>query len=634
MKIGYSCWGIGVLSVLALQAGAAVVGRVTTVTAGEVECVCEQAGGWSFDLETDGGSGPEVVTLKMHAPAEAVPPEVTVRFEVQGTGAQHVWTSYWMNDAYHLWADEWKDKKYSSQLAFGTPIAVAFDGDEHALVGTACSEVFDKVEYSLRIKENTCVLKGEYRFFTEAANAMRDYRVKIFIDNRSRFWADAVTDASAWICRENGFVAAAVPDAARDPLYSTWYAYWQDVHAEPLEREAKLAADLGMKTMILDDGWQKIESASFYSATGDWMPVASRFPDMRAHVAKVQSAGLKYMLWLSVPYVGDESRAWSRFEKKMLYVHGSTSPGRIGVLDPRFPDVREYLISTYERVVGEWGFDGVKLDFIDSFKLNGDDPAVMDGYAGRDFRSVPAAVDRLMTDILLRLRKLKPDVLVEFRQSYMGPAILKYGNMIRAADCPADPWSNRKRICDLRLTSGKTAVHSDMIVWNRNETPEGAALPILNALFSTIQYSMILAEAPESHREVIRHWLAFSQRHRKALLQGSFRPRHPEANYPVIEASDEREHVAVVYNSSAFAELPAGKEVFVINATRSPRLAVDSPCAGEAQAFDTFGASVGRRFLSKGLNRIAVPPCGYLRLNSSCADDAGRRHFRNRREGS
>ena len=614
MKARHVVLGIGAVVLCALQSGAAVVGRVTTVTAGEVECVCERAGGWSFALETDGGSGPEVVTLSMRSPVEAVPPEVTVRFELQGTGAQHVWTSYWMNDAYHLWPDEWKDRKCSSQLAFGTPIAVAFDGNEHALVGMACSEVFDKVEYALRIRENTCVLKGEYRFFTEAATPMRDYRVRIMIDSRRRFWADAVSDATAWICRENGFAAASVPEAARDPLYSTWYAYWQDVHAEPLEREAKLAAGLGMKTMILDDGWQKVESASFYSATGDWMPVASRFPDMKAHVAKVHDAGLRYMLWLSVPYVGDESKAWSRFEKKMLYVHGTASPGRTGVLDPRFPDVREYLIATYERVVGEWGFDGVKLDFIDSFKLKGADPAAKEGYAGRDFKSVPAAVDRLMTDVLARLRKINPDVLVEFRQSYMGPAILKDGNMIRAADCPADPWSNRKRICDLRLTSGGTAVHSDMIVWNRNEPPEGAALPILNALFSTIQYSMILAEAPEAHREVIRHWLSFSQRHRKALLRGSFRPRHPEANFPVIEAEDERERIVGVYNSSAFAELaPSGKETYVINATRIPRLAVDSPYACDVQVFDTFGKAVGTRALSVGLQKVEVPAGGYLR---------------------
>ena len=52
------------------------------------------------------------------------------------------------------------------------------------------------------------------------------------------------------------------------------------------------------------------------------------------------------------------------------------SPGRVGTLDPRFPEVREYLVQTYERVIGEWGFDGVKLDFIDCFTLGSHDPAI------------------------------------------------------------------------------------------------------------------------------------------------------------------------------------------------------------------------------------------------------------------
>ena len=224
------------------------------------------------------------------------------------------------------------------------------------------------------------------------------------------------------------------------------------------------------------------------------------------------------MLWLSVSFVGDESKAWARCNGKFVDVHGEKSPGRVGVLDPRFPDVRDYLIRTYERVVGEWGFDGAKLDFIDQFKLVGKDPALKDDYAGRDYRSVPDAVNRLMKDVIAHLKRIKPDVLVEFRQAYMGPAILQYGNMMRAADCPADPCANRKRICDLRLTSGKTAVHSDMLVWSRDETPEGAALPILNALFSTIQYSMVLSTLPPAHAEVIRHWIAFSREHREALL--------------------------------------------------------------------------------------------------------------------
>ena len=431
------------------------------------------------------------------------------------------------------------------------------------------------------------------------------------LDRRGRDWAETVTSCSRWVAKENGFSTARAPEAAFDPVYSTWYAFLQDVHADELEEEAKLAAGIGMKTMILDDGWQKVESKGFYTATGDWMPVKSRFPDMKAHVAKVHAAGLKYMLWLSVPFMGCEAKNYPRF-KKMLLCDGDT-----GVLDPRFPEVREYLISTYERAVGEWGFDGLKLDFIDSFGLPAEDPALKDNFAGRDFRSVPEALNQLMKDVRARLMKINPDVLLEFRQHYCGPAILQYGNMIRAADCPADPTANRRRVCDLRLTSDTIAVHSDMLVWSGNETPEGAALPILNVLFSTIQYSMILAKVSPEHRRVIASWLRFSQDHRAALLKGAFRPHHPELGYTWIEGESADERVIAVYADDVCARAGAAdRPVFLVNATgRAGVLAELAAKPEKVEYFDVFGEKTGEAAPSNGFVRLAVPASGSNRVH-------------------
>ena len=83
----------------------------------------------------------------------------------------------------------------------------------------------------------------------------------------------------------------------------------------------------------------------------------------------------------------------------------------------------------------EWDIDGLKLDFIDAIGFHGADPAIKDSYAGRDIRSLPEAINSLLKDVHMRLTALKPDFLFEFRQSYVGPAIRQYGNMIRAADC-------------------------------------------------------------------------------------------------------------------------------------------------------------------------------------------------------
>ena len=620
------CFMMGVLALFVsvsfatnMDQKAKVRERVRTPHSSVAELTYDDPAGWHFDVSAADDGGRDAVTVRITSPTNAMPPRFGVFFRVPGAGVQNVWTSDCGKDGFHLWPQLWWGwtSKYRSQLARETPIAVGFNSQEVSPVALACSEAFNAIEFGLYADDRTCEIVGRCEFFVDPVSPMKEYSVTVLLDRRRRGFAETVRACSEWIAAKNGFVPTSVPAAAFDPLYSTWYAYLQDVRAAPLEREAELAASLGMKTMILDDGWQKEDSVTFYSAVGDWMPVASRFPDMKAHVAAVHEAGLKYMLWLSVPYVGDESKAWARFEKKMLKTSGVKSPGRVGVLDPRFPEVREYLISTYERVVGEWGFDGVKLDFIDSFALTGtDDPALADGYAGRDYRSVPDAVDRLMKDVLSRLRKINSEVLVEFRQHYMGPAILQYGNMMRAADCPADPCANRRRICDLRLTSGSLAVHSDMLVWSKDETPEGAALPILNVLFSTIQYSMILADIRPAHKDVIRSWLRFSQEHREALLRGAFRPHHPENGYTWIEGESASERVIASYSKDIV--IPTGaadRPVIVVNATGGAGLPIEFPAPARVEFYDTFGQKVDEAAVSgKGISRLPVPQSGFTKI--------------------
>jgi len=393
---------------------AKTLATVQTIRSGLAEITCGAPGAWTFDAKATADDGRDVVTVRITSPTNAVPPAFGVYFRVSGAGVQNVWTGDANKDGFHLRPKLWwrGNARNESALACNTPIAVGFNAAERAPVAMACSDAFNEVVFGLYADDETCDIIGRCEFFAKPSSARSSYEVSVLFDRRNGAFADVVRDCTAWIRRVNGFRPTHVPEAAFDPLYSTWYAYLQDVRADELEREAREAVALGMKTMILDDGWQKVESRSFYSATGDWMPVESRFSDMRRHVDAVHRTGLRYMLWLAVPFVGAESKAYARFVGKFLNGDPET-----GVLDPRFPEAREYLVSTYERVIRDWDFDGVKLDFIDSFRIDGPDPALRDGYAGRDYRDIPSAVNRLMTDVLARLRAIKPDVLVEMPQN-------------------------------------------------------------------------------------------------------------------------------------------------------------------------------------------------------------------------
>ena len=216
-----------------------------------------------------------------------------------------------------------------------------------------------------------------------------------------------------------------------------------------------------------------------------------------------------------------------------------------------------------------------------------------------------------------RLRALKPDILIEFRQSYIGPAIRKYGNMLRAADCPADILSNRVRTLDLRLTSGNTAVHSDMLEWNEEDSAETAALQLLNVLFSVPQISVRLEAIPENHRRMLRFWLDFIVLHRDVLLHGYLKPFHPDLNYPIVSSETAKEKVIAVYNHGQIVKIACepGKTCFLVNATGRSEVYIDLQNAPlSVEVFDTLGRPGPAGEAAVGVAKVSIPYSGLMVL--------------------
>ena len=598
--------GVAVVAVSAAQA-AAIEKTVDGLCVGPVKVACAEPGAWTFAATRGvGADGVEELEIALAAPSPLAPPKFTVSFDFDAVDAHHKWTGGENAKMPPNWGC-----RTASRLCSGMPV-VAFlnDGDRNRAT-VACSEAKRQLNIDAGYREEDSHLVWRLGFFEEGEAPISSYRAKIRFDRRDVFFGDAIAAASKWISETAGLKSARVPDAAFEPLYSAWYSFHQNVSDKEIEAECTEAAKLGMKTLIVDDGWQTDDNNRGYAFCGDWQISKRRFPDMTAHVAKVHALGMKYMIWYSVPFVGSKSANYARFKGKYLY---ETSDS--GVLDPRFPEVRKFLCDTYAKAMTDWNLDGFKLDFIDSFGFRGEDPAVKENYAGRDVKSLSEAVDRLMKDVYATLAAIKPDVLVEFRQSYVGPGIRQYGNMLRAGDCPGDLLANRMRIANLRLTSGETAVYADMLEWNKAETAEGAARFVLASIFGVVQYSVMLRDVPESHRRMIAHWIKFATDHRETLLKGAFRPRHYEANYPVIEAESANERIVAVYNDAVVADCGAAdKPVYVLNATGKAGVMVNLAAAPKAvEVCDTFGNRVATPTLAAGLQKVAVPASGYVKL--------------------
>lgn len=463
-------------------------------------------------------------------------------------------------------------------------------------------------------EEEECV-KVCLHLFTVPSHEMTEYQTTLRLDTSLIPVFKAVQSLSAWHEQVLNLDVMPVPKTAYGPVYSTWYAFLQNLSAQEIEDQCAIAAKLGCKTVIVDDGWQTDDNNRGYAFCGDWKVSTKRFANMKDHVAKIHALGMKYIMWLSVPFMGKNTQNYPLYKDYML----NFNP-RWGActLDPRYPQVREFLVKTYVDLVTTYDLDGLKLDFIDEFDMRNADEHGRAFDERRDTQSMADAVDLLMSTVRKSLSAIKPDILIEFRQNYIGPMIRQYGNLFRAHDCPDDTLMNRLTTLDLRATVGSTAVHSDMYTWNPNESVETASLNFIHTLFAVPQISPNLKHLNEQHLAMIKHWLGFWTEHCELLMQGEISAIQPEFCYSQARAYKDHEEL-VLDSTHSVVEIfqnPSLTRQIVVNGAMAKSFILKSARALKVQAeiFDCLGKKIATKDLelNTSIFELEVPKSGYV----------------------
>ncbi|MER7752257.1 glycoside hydrolase family 36 protein [Kitasatospora sp. NPDC097643] len=479
-------------------------------------------------------------------------------------------------------------------LANGAPIA--------ALVGTGdvavCAFAAERPDVlaAAGVVEET----GEFRFWAQAAG-----RLTVRIDTSRRHFGRCLADLAAWWGTGR---TVDIPDAARRPAYSTWYAMHQDITPKGVETQAALGKELGLDVIIVDDGWMTADRTRGYAHCGDWEPVS--LPDTAAHVRRVHDLGVQYLLWYALPFIGKDSAAFERIGRYAL-----ADAAQLGavVADPRYPEVRAFLTDRLARAVEEWGMDGLKVDFVDWFARAEPPEAGPEA----DCTSVDEGVERLLDGIRRRITAAHPGAMIEHRQPYVSPGLWPYVTMIRAVDCPLGPQENRQRTVDVRLAAGPVPVHSDMLMWHPAEPPEQIACHLINVLFSVPQISVDLAAQGPDQREAIAFWLGVFREHLDTLQLGELRPARPDLGYPMVTALGGAT-VAVARYAALPVDVsgPQWRTLLVANADADPDVRLTGGTgAAEATVRDARGRIVRQGEVE--LDRdgvIPVPRGGLLTL--------------------
>lgn len=496
----------------------------------------------------------------------------------------------------------------TSMTAIFAPVMCFYNGNAQNKQTLSWSEVDQKVEMQYGVHEEDGTMLCCTRIHLTRDTAVQGYEVILRdVDDEKPYW-EVLRDTVNWWEEVKGISYLEAPKAAREPLYSFWYSFHQEVNEKNVEAECELAAKMGFTTIIVDDGWQTADNNRGYAFCGDWEMEPTKFPDFAAHVKRVQAMGLKYMLWFSVPFVGVYSKAYEIFKDKMLWIDG-----KWGVVDIRYPEAREYLLKIYERAVLEWNLDGLKLDFIDCFNLRKDSPAWQEGM---DYADVQEALNALLTEVNTRLRAKKPELLIEFRQAYVGPRVQSYGNMLRVADCPNTAILNRVGIADLRLLSKTSAIHSDMLMWHPSEKPEDAALQVLSCIFGVLQFSVKLDTLSADMKKMVDFWMNFMQEHMDLLQNSMIRPLEPENLYPEISVCKNGEAVLAHYSKGRTVELSDEYQtLYYVHAVKEENVIVrnNKEAIYEYETVDCMGnAAESGRIDGSRLNELCVPAGGMV----------------------
>ncbi len=543
---------------------------------------------------------------------EIVPQPISLRFPIDNIDTYSVWSPT-ICSSRHM-GPNWQKRTSSSRLASGLPIhALVSLGGQNRLT-VALSDAATATALRSGIIEETAQTEVEVLLFTQPQNAIKSYHVTVYFDWTDRRYEDSIRAAEKWWQSDCGYVCAPVPAHAKLPMYSTWYSFHQNTIPAEILKQCRMAKEMGMESVIVDDGWQTDDTSRGYSYCGDWEVAPKKIPDMKAFVDEVHALGMKIMLWYSVPFVGVHSKAFERFSDMFLGFNIVNGEKVFGVLDPRFPDVRAYLKGLYTAGVRDFGLDGLKLDFIDSFCLYPDTPEFD---ARRDVQSLDEGVDLLLREVTTALREINPDILIEFRQSYVGPTIRKYGNMLRVTDCPQDSLINRRASIDLRLSCGESAVHSDMLMWNPKESAESAAAQIIACMFCVPQISVKLDEIPESHRKMLRFYLKFRREHRDILLDGTLRAENPESYYSIVSSEKDGHLIAVAYMEKVLTLSPDTTRLSFINGSGEDNLTVRFPVGWKNRRYTIHSCTgellkQGEIADACGVREFAVPRAGIL----------------------
>jgi len=517
-------------------------------------------------------------------------------------------------DQHDLRSLPWLYEKTTAANALMPVVAFLNRSGQNRLTAGLLEQTLE-TKVTVRLDESRAVFNLSFRRPPEGIQLKTsEWREYLYLSRKPCDWFSTVEDYVRIKDRILPQSFARIPQSAYEPVYCSWYAIHHEVNQSWVIQQARLARELGFGTFIIDDGWFFPGKGEWgkYRFCGDWRVETSKFPDMRGMVEELHDMGMKVLLWIAPFMVGLQSQAYHQWGPYLM--KGGTWEDRLEVrnLCPRNKKVHDHLVETLARLMEDHGLDGFKIDFVDFVSrepCQGDHP--------HDFASLGEGMDACMRAVYEHLRRIDPEVLVEFRQSYANLAGRSYATMFRSGDAPADYDTNRWRVLLLRSFSAGIPVHFDPAYWHFEDHIENVARHLISSVFAVPMLSMDLARIPPAHAHLIKKWMQFYHDNKRVLNHGEFEPIFNDGRIVAVRViGDSRGVIGVFEDVQEGVDLPKGvQEAFVLNASNRPRLVLGPSVTGRCEIFNRRFEKVStRKIAGVDVHRVDVEIGGLVRI--------------------
>jgi alpha-galactosidase len=246
------------------------------------------------------------------------------------------------------------------------------------------------------------------------------------------------------------------PASAFEPIWCAW-GYGREFTVDQILATLPVAEKLGFGWVTLDDGWQV--------GIGDWTPTPAKFPrgdaDMKAFVDRIHAAGFRAQLWWS-PLAAHPGSRLAREHPEQLLRNQDGSSRVVSYWDslylcPALRAVREDARAFVRKALGEWGFDGLKID---GQHLNGAPPCFDANHGHASPEEASEGVPGFFRAIWDEAQSTRPDSVVEVCPCGTAYSFftMPYLNMTVASD-PESSWQVRLKGKTLKALHGSSIAY-------------------------------------------------------------------------------------------------------------------------------------------------------------------------------